>query len=92
MTKIITVTTMILVTPEAGAKHDLLFNEPTLGVSFLSSPLMAGTDKLECLSLESFLQLVQYLRVWTVLGALGKIVCSGRLPQSLKVAFLRQTL
>ncbi len=83
---------MILVAPKAGAKHDLLFNEPTLGVSFLSSSLMAGTDKLERLSSESFLQLVQYLRVWPVLGALGKVVCSGRLPQSLKASFLRQTL
>jgi hypothetical protein len=26
---------MILVTPEAGAKHDLLFNEPALGVNVL---------------------------------------------------------
>ncbi len=31
MTKIISVTIMILVTPKAGAKHELLFNKPASG-------------------------------------------------------------
>jgi hypothetical protein len=31
MTKIIFATIMNLVTPKAGAKHELLFNEPAIG-------------------------------------------------------------
>ncbi len=56
MTKIISVTILILVTPKAGAKHGLLFNEPASGyqeefnctgcIPLVSIPVLRGVGRI----------------------------------------------
>ncbi len=66
MTKLIGTTVENLVTPKAGAKHELLFNKPTSGANvmkFLRSYVATFCNKLERMSLASLSSLVQCLEV-----------------------------